>query len=366
MDRKEWMRREIAGWREEGIVDAPTAEKLLVRYAPASRSLSWGALLAGGFGALLIGLGIIALFAANWTCFDRPARAAIAVTPLVVCGLVALLASARGWKSRVLWEALGILWCVSTAAAACLVAQTYQVGGSAPGLILFVALLTVPIVWLSRSVAMMAAWPMLAIIWTFARLDREAASWALAFEALLFMALSLPAFIAFVRRKPGRGSLVTGSLLTGFVYSLGVAIMLIGALPVESWFGYGLSTSVFVGIVWFCSAVVALTGLGFRLPTWPFTAALVAAGAAVATAGVDQPTMYMLSLSLAIALTAVGVRKLRLSYTNVGACLFLLLVLVKFCASDVSFTIKGIVLILAGLALTALNVVFVRYRRRRG
>ena len=55
-------------------------------------SLSWGMLILGGFGALMIGLGVIALFAANWDEFGREARAAIALAPVVACGATAVWA----------------------------------------------------------------------------------------------------------------------------------------------------------------------------------------------------------------------------------------------------------------------------------
>ena len=361
MDRKEWMRREIAGWRDEGLVDGRTAETLIARYASATGRISWGVMLAGGFGALMIGLGIIALFAANWDCFGRPARAAISLAPVVLCGLAALVASARGWKAVSFWEPLGILWGISTAAATCLVAQTYQVGGSVPGLILFVSLLTLPIVWISRSVALMGAWPVLAIVWTFAQRDIHPSSFALGFEGLGLMALSLPAYIVFLRREPGKAALVTGQLVTGLVYSLGAAILLVCAWPL----GWCHSNAT-VLIFWACSGIVALTALVFRLPVWPFVATLVAAGAAIPTA-MDSTAfaLYPVALILSVGIIAYGVRKLRLSYTNVGAALFLILVLTKFFESRIDFTVKGVVLILAGAALTALNVIFVRYRKGR-
>lgn len=44
---------------------------------------------------------------------------------------------------------------------------------------------------------------------------------------------------------------------------------------------------------------------------------------------------------------------------------FFWLILAKFFASDVSFTIKGLVLISCGLVLTALNVALVRFKKRR-
>ena len=360
MDRKEWMRQEIAGWRDEGLVDGRTAETLIARYASTAGRISWGVMLAGGFGALMIGLGIIALFAANWDCFGRPARAAISLAPVVLCGLVALVASVKGWKASSFWEPLGILWAIATGAATCLVAQTYQVGGSVPGLILFVSLLTLPVVWITRSVALIGAWPILAVVWTCVSRETADASVPLGMEAAALMALSLPAYIAFLRRQPGRAALVTGQLVTGLVYSFGAGLMLAVALPI----GDGATGGVLV--FWACSAAVALVALVFRLPVWPFVATLVAAGASIPTAMDNEAfALYPVALILSVGIIAYGVRKLRLSYTNVGAALFLILVLTKFFESRIDFTVKGVVLILAGAALTALNVIFVRYRKGR-
>ena len=360
MSHNEWLRREIGVWRDEGIVTGETAEALMRRYQPTERRFSWGVMIAGGFGALMIGLGIIALFAANWDCFGRPARAAISLAPVVLCGLAALVASAKGWKSMALWEPLGIFWCIATAAGTCLVAQTYQVGGSVPGLILFVALLMLPVVWISRSVMAMAMWPILAIAWTFAKHDIYASSFALGFEGLGLMALSLPAYVAFLCRRPGKAALVTGQLITGLVYSWGAAIMLVCAWPL----GWNHSNAP-VLVFWGCSAVVAGTAAVFGLPMWPIIATLVASGAAMVT-GVDcDSSLYVVSLVLALGVLTYGVRKLKLSYANIGAALLLWLILAKFFASHLDFTVKGIVLILSGVAITVLNVVFIRLRKRR-
>lgn len=354
------MRREIGAWRDEGIVTEETAETLMRRYQPTERRCSWGVMIAGGFGALMIGLGVIALFAANWDCFGRPARAAISLAPVVLCGLAALVASAKGWKSMALWEPLGILWCIATAAGICLVAQTYQVGGSVPGLILFVALLMLPVVWISRSVMAMALWPILAIVWTFAQREIQSGSFALGFEGLGLMALSPPAYVAFLRREPGKAAFVTGQLVTGLVYSLGAAILLVCAWPL-GWYHSNETVLIF----WSCAAVVAGASAVFRLPVWPIIATLVASGAAMVT-GVDRnSSLYVVSLVLALGVLAYGVRKLKLSYANIGAALLLWLILAKFFASHLDFTVKGLVLILSGVAITVLNIVFIRQRKRR-
>ena len=361
MDRREWLRLEIGAWRDEGIVTEETAETLLRRYQPAERRFSWGVMIAGGFGALMIGLGVIALFAANWDCFGRPARAAISLAPVVLCGLAALVASAKGWKSMALWEPLGILWCIATGAGTCLVAQTYQVGGSVPGLVLFVAMLMLPVVWISRSVMAMALWPVMAIAWAIAKCELERRSLLLGFEGIGLMALSLPAYVAFLRREPGKAALVTGQLVTGLVYTLGAAIMLNVVWPFTSW----CNMDTFVLVYWGCAAVVAGAAAVFKLPLWPIVATLVASGAAMMT-GVDGvSSLYVVSLALALATLAYGVRKLRLSYANIGAALLLWLILAKFFASHLDFTVKGIVLILSGAAITVLNVVFIRLRKRR-
>jgi len=361
MRKEEWLRGEIAKWRSEGAVDAATADALLTRYPVNDSRIGWGAVIAGAFGALLVGLGIIAIFAANWDCLGRGARAAVAMAPLVACGVAAALATAKGWRTMALWEPLGILWFVSTVAAACLVAQTYNIGGRVPDLVLFVAALTLPVVWITRSVAAMAMWPVLAFIYAGSRGD----GWSgvdvnTIVYALLMLAASVPAYVAFLRRRPPRAALVLGQFATGLVYSLGTAVMLVDCLDC------GMRSGVMV--FWVCSAVVFGIGAGLRLPVWPTTALVVATLAATPTvspySGDGMFALYLLALVLAVATTVYGVTKRRLTYTNIGSLLLLYLILAKFFMSDVDFTLKGIVLIVSGVALTVLNVVLVRAKRR--
>ena len=325
--------------------------------------LSWGAIIAGAFGALMVGLGIIALFAANWDMFGREARAAIAVAPVVACGAVAIAASLRGVRARALWEPLGILWCVSVAAATCLVAQTYQVGGSVPGLVLLVALLMLPAIWTTRAVAPTVLWPILAIVWGGVSLAAGAGeSFALAAKGVALMALSLPAYVAFLRSRPPKSALVSAQIVSGLVYSAGLGILLCITLPLDwGWHDGFLGIMIF----WLCAALVAGIGRFFRLPAWGAVALVVVAVAAIPTPLLRYNTGFIISLVLMASVVVYGVRKMRLLFTNVGAATFLWLVLAKFFESEASFTVKGIVLIAAGLALTALNVVLIRLRKGR-
>ena len=325
--------------------------------------LSWGAIIAGAFGALMVGLGIIALFAANWDMFGREARAAIAVAPVVACGAVAIAASLRGVRARALWEPLGILWCVSVAAATCLVAQTYQVGGSVPGLVLLVALLMLPAIWTTRAVAPTVLWPILAIVWGGVSWDAGACkSFALAAKGVALMALSLPAYVAFLRIRPPKSALVSAQIVSGLVYSAGLGILLCITLPLDwGWHDGFLGLMIF----WLCAALAAGIGRFFRLPAWGAVALVVVAVAAIPTPLLRYNTGFIISLVLMASVVVYGVRKMRLLFTNVGAATFLWLVLAKFFESEASFTVKGIVLIAAGLALTALNVVLISLRKGR-
>ena len=362
MNRQEWMRTEIATWRQEGVIDDGLAATLLGRYSAADSKVSLGARIAGIFGALLIGLGVIALFAANWDVFGRGVRAALALAPVVLCGVLALVASRKGWTSMSLWEPLGIVWCIATGAAACLIAQTYQIGGTVPDLILFVALLCLPVVWVTRAVVPMAVWPVFVIAWGIAMKLTGYTAWPLAVWSLGLMALSLPAFVAFVRRKPGRIALKAGQSMTGFIYSFGTGILLLYALLPTSAIIYG--AEIFIVIFWLCAAVVLLAGVYFKLPFWITPALLVATGAAMAAA-FAWIGLYVAALALAVGVVYAGVRRMKLSTVNLGAALFLWLVLVKFLESRLPFTGKGIVLIGAGVALVALNVYMLRLKKRR-
>lgn len=356
MSRKEWLRKEISMWRDEGVIGDDIARKLLRRYERDGSKISLGAVLSGAFGALLMGLGVISLFAANWDDLNRPARAAVAVAPLAICALASICASQKNVKTMAFWEPVGIFWCVSIGAACCLVAQTYQVGGSVPGLILLVALLSLPVVWTVKSVVTMAFWPIYVIAWTFAVQTADGKSFALLFKAFAFLLLSLPAYVAFVRRKPPAAAMMVGQIVTGLVYTAGAAIIAVASFP-----GF-VSHKSGIYIVWACSAAVLLAGVGFRLPCWPFVATLVASFAALFS--ISFPIPFVLSLALGAGAVVYGVSKVKLSYLNVGAALLLSLVIAKFFETSVSFTVKGLVLISAGVLLTFLNVIMLRLKKR--
>lgn len=322
--------------------------------------LSWGAIIAGAFGALMTGLGIIALFAANWDELGRAARAMVSVAPTLVCGIVAVVAGLKGWRTKSLWEPLGILWCISIIAGTSLVAQTYQVGGSVPGLVLLVALLSLPVVWVTHSAAMTALWPVFAIVWGISSEDVNGDSVALAAKSVALMALSLPALVVLVHSDLPKAARTMALLATGLVYSFGLALVLVVTLPISASDGDKI-----VFVYWACSAIVVVTGRYFKLSPWCIVGTIVACCVSLCTPFLREANAYYGAVILAVGVIVFGVSKLRSTYANIGAVTFFWLVLAKFFASNASFTLKGIVLISCGTALTILNMALIRFKKRR-
>ena len=319
-------------------------------------SLSWGMMIMGAFGALLAGLGIIALFAAKWGEFGRESRMALAFLPVAVCGVTALWAYEKGRTARLLWEPLGIFWSLSVAAAVCLIDHTYGVGGSVPGRILSIALLMLPVIWMTRSAVMTALWPVMAIAWTISsRTAGVEASFDFTGKSIALLALSLPAFIAVHRSRSQMSAFASVQVAMGFVYSFGLGTILLVSVP--SLFK-DFTTVIYV--FWLCAALVAGAGCAFSLPTWGGIGAIVAVVAIFPVPFFQLGATYAVALAIAVGIIMHGVRTLQLGFANLGAVGLLWLVLVKFFASGAPFVLKGVVLVTAGVLLTAFNVMFAR------
>lgn len=365
MDRRSWLRGEIRAWRKDGVVDEVTAERLLRRYE-AEGKVSWGILLAGSFGAFLVALGIIALVAANWDCFGKVARVAVSAAPLAACGVAVAWASAKGKTGAAVMEPLGVLWLGAVAGAATVVAQTYQIGDSAAGLLLFIAVLGYPVLWATRGRIAVLAWTVFALAWMFQQCDESGESAVLALGGAAGLVVLSAAEWAFAARSRPEGGL-TASVRAGMglAYALGVPL----AVAVTG--GWHLRDAWYFGFFFGASALVGGLGWLTRHRAWCVAGTLVAAGTAMPTfltREFGEPTLmqvwYAGSLVYAAVLAVWGIVRRDLWLLNVGVLLEAWLVLAKFFESSVDFTVKGIVLIAAGAAVWGLNVGLVRMKKR--
>lgn len=136
----------LTAWQQAGLIDARTATAILAyeqqqaQTAPSRHSAdrnthvaprhSLAVILFAVIAAALIGLGIIALFAANWDEFSPPARTVVALCPLFVAQLLVwrYLKTQRQGRPLPIWrEATALFWLLSIGAAMALIGQTYQV-----------------------------------------------------------------------------------------------------------------------------------------------------------------------------------------------------------------------------------------------
>ncbi len=144
---------ELKFWVSEGIVDAETANKIAARYVGAEmKSVAWSRIILGSIGALLVGLGVIALLAANWDDIPRAARATLSFMPLAVCVATYIMGVQKGWTSRSFLDPLGIFWSLSVGAGISLIAQTYHISGDPESFALTWTLLLLPIVYATQAV----------------------------------------------------------------------------------------------------------------------------------------------------------------------------------------------------------------------
>jgi uncharacterized membrane protein len=137
----------VQRWREAGIIDAATAERIIAHERRASRPVLLLAL--GGLGAFTIGIGLISVIAANWGDIPRLIKllAMLGLFSANACGLVWARGRPYGWVT----EALALGYFVLTLASIALVGQTYQLEGEPYQALLLWLVVGSPALWLAEG-----------------------------------------------------------------------------------------------------------------------------------------------------------------------------------------------------------------------
>ena len=149
------LRREVEAWEEDGTISSEQARAILSRY-PAEASLGAirrrNSLVVGVsiLGSVLVGLGIIAFFAANWDEISKGVRLGV----LIAGVLLAYGAGFLLWQ-RFAYTALGValvlLGCIIYGAGVHLIGQIYHIPVDHPDLIAFWFLGVLPLAYVTRS-----------------------------------------------------------------------------------------------------------------------------------------------------------------------------------------------------------------------
>jgi uncharacterized membrane protein len=132
---------------ENEVISADTAKAIEQYYATRKVQGNSQMVIFGALGAILVGLGIILIFAHNWDDFSRVTRTILAIAPLVVFQILTGYSILKN-KSRVWKEASGTLLFFSIGAAIALVGQIYNIPGSQGNFLLTWTLLGLPLLYL--------------------------------------------------------------------------------------------------------------------------------------------------------------------------------------------------------------------------
>lgn len=237
---RHWLMRELPVLESAGVLSAEKAGDIRAYYDTHTRSgVHWAIMAFAVLGALLIGSGIILLFAHNWDALSRPTRAALSFCPVVLgAGLsVAALMKNGGAAWR---ESAGLFHSLAVGASIALIGQTYHLPSDVPAFLLTWALLVLPLMFLLRStgayliyLALACSWSgvaqgtygQAAAFWLLAlppaarlvhliRTNRDSPETALSFAGLL-TTLCVSTGIVFERTVPGLWIVAYSALLSG-------------------------------------------------------------------------------------------------------------------------------------------------------
>lgn len=244
----DWLKRELSFLEQDNILTTEETERIKNYYATQTTctgGATWAITAFSIIGALLIGGGIILLFAHNWDELSRNTRAFISFLPLLLGTALSFAALLRNGKTA-LREAAGLFHTLAIGSSIALIGQTYHLPSDVPAFLLIWALLAVPLIFLLSStgayllyLALITAWtgpaqneyrqaigywPLLipALFYLRQRLhqDRHAPASLLALYGLLF-SITIALGIVFERTLPGLWTVAYAALLTGF-YLIGI------------------------------------------------------------------------------------------------------------------------------------------------
>ena len=195
-----WLDNELPTLVEKAVLSTQDAERIKQHYGGIEKKneRSPALVVYGVLGSILIGLGIILLFAHNWQSLSHMIRTAIALFLLFSAQVLA------GWVIRRRRES--VAWCESSAmflmlmvaAALAIMHQTYHIPTDTRGFALTWMLLSLPLVYLLRATLPAMLYLVGVTIWAYSGLPAQHN----ALYLWLLTALIIPHFILLARGSP--------------------------------------------------------------------------------------------------------------------------------------------------------------------
>ncbi|RBP48859.1 DUF2157 domain-containing protein [Arenicella xantha] len=153
---RKWLKDELPALVDDAVLDQDNAQRLRNHYqldslAEASRSVSLITIILAAFGGLLVGGGIILIFAHNWEHFGRTTRAILAFLPLLVAQGLTLYSVMRKPNNQAWLETAGALLFCAVPASISIIGQTYHLSNDTQSFLTWWFVLLVPFIYWLRS-----------------------------------------------------------------------------------------------------------------------------------------------------------------------------------------------------------------------
>ena len=207
-----WLKRELEAWVSEGIIMPNQAEAIRKRYPEETPGLPWGTIIFSSLGGVILGLGVILLFAYNWAKIPHLWKLALIFGALGIVHSVALLLHTRSERFKALGEALGLLGTMFFGAGIFLVAQIYHIDEHFPNAFIIWAIGALAMAWAMPSIAQGILAAVLIAIWC----GSESISFDSAMHSGPLIIVALLGSLAYVRRS----SVLLAVLIPAFIASL--------------------------------------------------------------------------------------------------------------------------------------------------
>jgi uncharacterized membrane protein len=154
----------LGEWAAAGLITSEQAAAIRSHEPQEKPGLPWGVVIFAGFGAVVLGLGVILLFAYNWDQMHKFAKLAVVFAALALAHGTAL-----GLRRRESWggfaESVQLLGTMLFGAGIWLVAQIYHISAHYPNAFIVWALGALLLAWLIPSVSQGLLASVLLVIW---------------------------------------------------------------------------------------------------------------------------------------------------------------------------------------------------------
>ena len=164
-DHLRWLAIQIEEWVAQGLLSREQALAIRRRYPEPKAATPWGMIIFTGIGAVVIGLGVILLFAYNWADMPKAAKLAVVIGALAAAHTAGIVLFRTGNWRRALGDTLCLLGTMLFGAGIWLIAQIYHIDEHYPNAFLIWCLGALAMAWVMPSAmqGMLAA--VLAAIW---------------------------------------------------------------------------------------------------------------------------------------------------------------------------------------------------------